>query len=161
MTKKGTSSVKLPEKNYGLIRVWIVDKFPQLEPHFYNQRLLNQFKNLLRSNGVECKSHRKGRGLDVVSYGVYISADDSGRFTARGRHFLRGSMYVSFEANNTFEIIHKLLRFRIISGQTAKRFVTWGEQEKRPIQNRRITKDTKKRLALKNQDQNSPAQHTD
>lgn len=148
MAKKGTSK---EIKDYSKVKIAFGETYPQLEPHFYNQRLLNQFRRLLKANNVRTRYHVKQRILDIMDYGVLLCADKDGRFTVYGRYSYRGRMHVSFEANNTLQIIHKMLRFKMISGQTAKRFITWEEKEVKIVQNRMMNKETKKRMEAKNE----------
>lgn len=145
MAKKSTSLVKLPVKNYALMRVEYVDNFVDISPHFYNQRLLNQFKKLLKDNNVDFTYSRTSNSIDLIGYNIILICSKYGRFYAQGRHPFRGHLSFNFEANSPLEIIHKLLRFRLINGKTAKRFVSAGPKETRKTkQNRLINKHLSK-----------------
>lgn len=117
--------VEIPTKNYAKIRIECVDNFPDLAHHFYNSRLLNLFKKLLKKRGIHYTYYRNGSFvtnrpvLIVDQFHLVIIAESDGRFFAYNKScFL--NLKFSFEASSNLEIIAKLLKFKIIGIGAAK-----------------------------------------
>lgn len=113
--KKGTSSVKILHESVVITRIDNVDKGVDIAQHFYNQRLLNHFKKLLKQKGIVYIFYRKNPGpvLIIDSYDLVIVPINDGRFRAYNKRNIKHISF-SFEASNTSQIIYKLLRFELI-----------------------------------------------
>lgn len=115
MPKKGTSLVKILHENYVETRIVIDYEKLHLAPQFYNQRILNQFKKLLKAKGIDY-TYRKSPMPNVLisSMSLIIFCSSKGRFGAYSINRY-SKLRFSFEAGSTHMLIAKLLRFRLIS----------------------------------------------
>lgn len=113
MSKKGTQSVQILPYKYVKVRIVNVDNLLEVAPHFYNQRLLNKFKKLLRSNEIEYNSYKKGTTIVINRYHLVLSLTGDGRFYAKNKTCYRNLSY-SFMANSNVELVVKLLKFNLI-----------------------------------------------
>lgn len=117
LTKKGVKA-----------RIDISKLSTHLAHDFYNQRLLKQFKRLLKDKNIPYVYYRHTGALIVEQFYLVLFANDDGRFSAYNKagynDFSQQNNYsVTFEANNTIELINKLLRFNIIGPGSAVQMV--------------------------------------
>jgi len=123
--------VKLPSKNYGKLRVEIVDNSGHIAPafDFYNTRLLNQLKKLLKERNVAFIWHKNPDTLIIDVCYLVIKPTSDGRFFAYNK-MLWPKISYSFTANSTIELIVKLLRFKLITHTMARDLAK--ESKKKP-----------------------------
>jgi hypothetical protein len=106
-------------KNYQKIRVENVDKSGEFAPTFYNQRLLNQFKRLLKKNKIHFISHDKGKTIIIDRFCLVIKGNENdGRFYAYSKQDWPRISF-SFTANSTNELIVKLMKFKLLPYRVA------------------------------------------
>lgn len=146
MSKKGTYDVKILQKQCVKVRIVSVDKYNHVADHFFNQRLLNQFKKLLRSSEIEYSKYSFKNTVVVDRFNLVISRTGPSRFSAKNKACFMNLTF-SFEARSCSELIIKLLRFRIIGIGAAKQIC--GEDVK-------ILKKEKKDKLQEYQDQKIP-----
>lgn len=113
MTKKGTLLVKTLTEKYALTRVDNSKLSTELVPNFYNTRIINQLKKILKENGIDYTYYSKQKTLVINRYHLVISAGGDGRFSAYNKCCPQNLKF-SFEANSDMALVYKLLRFKII-----------------------------------------------
>lgn len=97
-----------------------MDKSGEIAPPlYYNSRLLNQFKKLLKEKEIHFIWHNKPKMLVLDQYYLVIYPGTDGRFYAYNKlHWPKISF--SFTANSDIELIVKLLRFKLIPHTVAR-----------------------------------------
>lgn len=113
MSKKGTQLVQILPDKYVKVRIASVDNLLQVAPHFYNQRLLNKFKKLLKSSNIEYNSYRNGTIIVINRYHLVLALCSEGRFSAKNKT-CPNHLDFKFMANSNLELIAKLLKFKLI-----------------------------------------------